>query len=190
MSDRTYQKRYKDLTIDELRSCSNNYYIVAKCDLNCKESVYPCRPSEKREYKWKGDRPRIYEFPNMDESTWTFPKGKFTTWLRTEEIKNALAHNHIVKTHEAIITFQNIEHKRKWEKLSKQVYKKHGKKCMRCGSEHKKTEIDHIKQWSTNPSLRYDIENLQVLCTDCHNWKTEQNRLGFDGDDLDFRCTQ
>ena len=44
-------------------------------------------------------------------------------------------------------------------------------------------EMDHVKQFSSNPALRYDIENLQVLCVECHRWKTQQERL----DPLDKR---
>lgn len=184
MTERTYQKRYKQVTLDELRSWSNKYYVVAKCDLNCKQAIYPCRPSKKRD---SPNSTRIYEFPNMEESTWTYPKGKFTTWLRTNEIKNALECNHIIYIHEAIITIQNIEHKRKWAKLCQQIFKQYGKKCMRCGKKQGKMEVDHIKQWASHPNLRYDIKNLQVLCVDCHKWKTEQNRLGYDGHMFDFR---
>jgi 5-methylcytosine-specific restriction endonuclease McrA len=41
--------------------------------------------------------------------------------------------------------------------------------------------IDHVKLWSKYPELRYDAENLQVLCRECHAWKEAQ------GIELNFR---
>lgn len=47
-------------------------------------------------------------------------------------------------------------------------------RCMICG-ETKKGEMqaDHINSWTKYPRLRYEIENGQTLCRECHAIKTK-----------------
>lgn len=47
------------------------------------------------------------------------------------------------------------------------VYERDNRTCQKCGKPGK--EVDHIDGSS------YDLENLQVLCGDCHNEKTKSN---------------
>lgn len=53
-------------------------------------------------------------------------------------------------------------------KIIKQVFKKYGFKCMKCGSE-EKLQIDHIK--SEYCGGKTEIDNLQVLCKFCNQSK-------------------
>lgn len=193
MSGRSYRRRWRNLTLEELKRISAESYLVAKCDIETTSQLYPCRPSEIRVRKWKSDPPgmkRTHEYPNMDESTWKYPIGLFTTWLRTSEIRELLDDGKIIKAHEAIITFPNAEHKAKWDKLRKEAFTFYGEHCMRCGDSKKTLEIDHVKKWSSHPASRYDITNLQVLCVECHRWKTEQENKDVPSQDIDFRSEQ
>ena len=123
------------------------------------------------------------EFPCRCESKCTYPTGRFVTWLRTDEIRLALNHGHLVKCHDVLISITNIEHKQVWQKLRNKVFKRYGRACMRCGMTGA-MDVDHIKPWSKFPEQRYDLENLQVLCVACHAWKGTQET------EMDFRGTR
>lgn len=129
--------------------------------------------------------------PNNDESTWTYPTGRFTTWLRTAEIKKALENDHIKKVYFCQYTDkpakEEREQRNQWSRTRREFLNEYGKKCMRCGTEKGAIHVDHIQQWAHNLEGAYDLENLQVLCEECHIWKTKQERLGISADALNFR---
>lgn len=59
-----------------------------------------------------------------------------------------------------------------WQcKYKNYLLKRDGKKCNQCDST-QNLEIDHIKPVSQFPELAMDLENLQILCSKCHNEKT------------------
>lgn len=192
MSERTKRTRYRNVTIEEAERLLNDYYLVAKCDIRTSVPSIPLRPSLVRTKVWKSDVPgrkRVSEHPNMDESTWEYPIGKFTTWVRTSELKGLLEKGDVDKIHEAIITFPGTDNKSKWDRLRRRVLETYGERCMRCGEKDIALEIDHIQKWTHRPDLRYDIDNLQVLCTLCHRWKTEQEEHGTSVNRLDFKSS-
>ncbi len=50
-----------------------------------------------------------------------------------------------------------------------QIYKRDKFKCQMPGCNKKtKLQAHHIRKWSTNASLRYDIDNGITLCSQCH----------------------
>jgi 5-methylcytosine-specific restriction endonuclease McrA len=104
-------------------------------------------------------------------------------WLTTAEIKDALTGDLIVKCHQVSIAVVNVEHKARWQKLRKQIFQRYGRRCMRCGCSDAddRLELDHIKSWKEYRLLRYDPENLQVLCQFCNLWKKRV------GNEKDFR---
>ena len=107
---RRYQLRQKD-----------RFYVVAKVVVETDEPVYPCRPSEYREVSGgSGVRVR-QEFPCRDKGKSTYPTGRFTTWLLTDEIRHALAHDRLIQCHELFIAMINVEHNRLWQKLRNQI---------------------------------------------------------------------
>lgn len=59
----------------------------------------------------------------------------------------------------------------KWRKA---VFKRDNYTCVKCG---KKGNInaDHIKPFSIFPELRFDINNGQTLCIECHKVKTRKD---------------
>jgi hypothetical protein len=121
--------------------------------------------------------------PCWDKSKCTYPTGRFTTWLRTDEIRHALGHGRLIQCHEVFLTMVNVEHQRLWQKLRNEALRRYGRICMRCGRTGGQMHIDHINPWSEFPDQRYDPGNLQVLCRDCHAWKTDTDT------DTDFRPT-
>ena len=193
---RSFRRRVTAVTVEELRllfdwslpgprlyrlSRDDRFYIVAKVVVDTPEPVYPCRPSERREISRGGSVRVQQEFPSDNQSQWTYPTGRFTTWLKTEEIRDALARGRLIQCHEAFIAVINTEHARRWQSLRKKVLRLYGRTCMRCGSTSGEMHLDHVKAWAKFPDLRYDPGNLQVLCRECHAWKEAQ------GTEIDFR---
>jgi len=67
----------------------------------------------------------------------------------------------------------NIDYK--WKKLRKIVLHRYGCRCMRCGitpTLKSDVHVDHIKPKSKYPDLKYEITNLQVLCSECNIQKS------------------
>lgn len=62
----------------------------------------------------------------------------------------------------------------------KQLFKKYGYKCVKCNNTNN-LECHHIKGWAEYPESRFDIDNGQVLCLDCHsktdNYKRNNNAI-------------
>lgn len=56
-----------------------------------------------------------------------------------------------------------------WAEARKKCFERYGKKCFLCGA----TGELHCHHWqearSQNPARKYDIDNLCVLCSRCHN---------------------
>jgi len=65
-----------------------------------------------------------------------------------------------------------------WKKVRYQAILKHGRKCMCCGSTDK-VEVDHIKPISKYPSLALSLDNLQILCHDCNQGKSNIDLTDF-----------
>jgi hypothetical protein len=61
-----------------------------------------------------------------------------------------------------------------WKALRRQVVKKYGRQCMKCGhtpANPRHTNVDHIKPRKLFPWLALVFENLQVLCGRCNKKK-------------------
>ena len=70
-----------------------------------------------------------------------------------------------------------------WKAIRKMALNLHGSKCQCCGASPKTGSIinvDHIKSRKFYPELALDINNLQVLCSDCNhgkgNWDMTDHR--------------
>src|SRR5216683_2387363 len=173
---RSFRRRVSSVTVEELRRLFDWSLPGPRIyQLRPGEPLYPCRPSERREIS-KGNYREWQEFPCRDQNKWTYQTGRFTTWLRTAEMKEALSHGHLIACHEALIFVRGNEDRRRWAKLRREVFKRDGRRCMRCGSVNGEMHVDHIKPWQNFPELRYDVGNLQVLCRACHEWKGAQDR--------------
>lgn len=74
-----------------------------------------------------------------------------------------------------------------WLRLRIEAFKKLGNKCQLCGSGPEngaRLNVDHIKPRRLFPELALDIENLQILCSQCNegkgnwdftSWKKDSN---------------
>lgn len=67
-------------------------------------------------------------------------------------------------TAERQLFYSSIE----WKKARKAVYKRDNRMCQRCGSKGN-IHIHHIVSFA-NEKLRADVNNLILLCADCHHW--------------------
>jgi 5-methylcytosine-specific restriction endonuclease McrA len=71
----------------------------------------------------------------------------------------------------------------RWKKLSRENLDRYGRVCMRChttGTDNNWIVSDHIKSIRFHWRLRFNPDNLQVLCLGCNRWKGSWN-------DTDFR---
>ena len=66
---------------------------------------------------------------------------------------------------------------RAWKILRYQALEKYGARCQCCGAtaaDGVQLHVDHIKPRSKFPHLALDLDNLQVLCSDCNTGKINQ----------------
>lgn len=74
-------------------------------------------------------------------------------------------------------TMKDFYSSRAWKILRYQAFERHGNKCQCCGispSLGAVLHVDHIKPKSTHPHLALDLNNLQILCSDCNMGKINQ----------------
>lgn len=64
---------------------------------------------------------------------------------------------------------------RVWRKA---VFERDGYKCVLCGVNDHDLHVDHIKPFSTFPSLRFEVSNGRTLCQPCHRACGAITRLG------------
>lgn len=59
---------------------------------------------------------------------------------------------------------------RMWPRLRMDALKRYGARCHCCGAgpQDERLDVDHIKPRNLFPSLELNIENLQILCRQCH----------------------
>lgn len=58
---------------------------------------------------------------------------------------------------------------RKWKDACSAVYKRDEAQCQRCGIKNESLHVHHVVGFE-NKKLRADIDNLILLCADCHHW--------------------
>jgi len=68
----------------------------------------------------------------------------------------------------------NFYTSREWKSLRYKFLRKYESKCMLCLSREKSLHVDHIKPRSKYPKLELDINNLQILCSDCNMGKSNK----------------
>lgn len=59
-----------------------------------------------------------------------------------------------------------------WKRLRKKVMEYYGCGCMRCGMRNTKNHVDHIYPRSKYPELELEFCNMQILCKDCNELKS------------------
>lgn len=65
-----------------------------------------------------------------------------------------------------------------WKKLRFEVLKYYGAKCMLCGAENR-IVVDHIYPRKKFPHLEMEFSNMQVLCQDCNQGKSNDDYTDF-----------
>ena len=92
-----------------------------------------------------------------------FLKVKGVEFKKTKTLQNSgteLAKNTELKK-------QNDKAKEKWEQVRNLVLERDGGKCVICGKP--ATHVHHIHLRSKRKDLLYEINNLVLLCSKCHN---------------------
>lgn len=64
----------------------------------------------------------------------------------------------------------------RWKRLAAIVRNAAHGLCQRCGQPptRKSLEVHHKKPRKTHPELAYDLDNLEALCTRCHNAESDR----------------
>lgn len=73
---------------------------------------------------------------------------------------------------------QSLYASQQWKKVVSEVYERDEAKCQDCGRlKNKEGEfhVHHIKSFAEHPALRTEIDNLILLCRECH---VERHRGG------------
>lgn len=131
------------------------------------------------------------EYPEGKNAIQGYPSGRFLTWLYTHEIREALKDKCIEEVFDYFVTDRiDKKYRSAWRLTRKKALEHYGRKCLRCGAANQKMVIDHILPMSVGGTD--DLQNLQVLCKECHHWKTRKEQEGgysvfLDYDNLDFR---
>lgn len=71
---------------------------------------------------------------------------------------------------------RNIIGTERWKRVRREVMKRDGFKCVLCGAAGR-LECDHIKPVRKG-GAEYDMDNLQMLCKECHARKTRAEIFG------------
>lgn len=69
----------------------------------------------------------------------------------------------------------------KWKQLRLRAFEVHGTKCQCCGRCPPEIilDVDHIKPRSKFPELALDLQNLQILCRECNQGKSDITHVDF-----------
>src|SRR4051812_36653407 len=64
-----------------------------------------------------------------------------------------------------------------WRKLRREVIARYGRVCMCCGviTKGRNTHVDHIQPRSKRRDLELDFSNLQLLCKNCNDSKSDKH---------------
>ena len=71
-----------------------------------------------------------------------------------------------------------------WKRLRIQAFEKYGSFCSCCGAKPTdgvRLNVDHIKPRRLFPELALNLDNLQILCSDCNSGKGNCNMTKFSG---------
>lgn len=74
---------------------------------------------------------------------------------------------------------QGFYHKSAWRRLRKQALQRDNylcRECLRRGKITQATEVHHIMDLETFPSLALELSNLESLCWDCHEQTKHHKR--------------
>lgn len=81
-----------------------------------------------------------------------------------------------------------------WLQLRRLVLETYGYKCMKCDAVDTVMQVDHIKPRSKHPELSLTFKNLQVLCIDCNQEKSNLHATDYRSDsiarDLELRIAR
>lgn len=69
------------------------------------------------------------------------------------------------------------ERQRFRQELQRQVLERDNYTCQICEQYSGSLQVDHIKKWADDESLRFDIDNCRTLCMGCHYYVTFKRKL-------------
>lgn len=122
------------------------------------ESV--AKRSGDKSYLWRGGRPKCADCKT--ELQFTYAQ------KRCRECHTKFAVKENSANWRGGITSENkLERIRFSKTIAKEVYRRDGYKCQKCGSK-KNLQVDHIQRWSEYVEGRFLMDNCRTLCMRCH----------------------
>lgn len=76
-----------------------------------------------------------------------------------------------------ITSSDRLERMRFRSLLQKKIFERDGYTCQTCFRIGGYLQVDHIKEWSKYPELRFDEANCRTLCMPCHYFVTFKKKL-------------
>lgn len=74
---------------------------------------------------------------------------------------------------------QNKQHLAIYKEWRESVFNKDNYTCRTCRKRGGILHADHIKMWALYPKLRFEIDNGQTLCKECHQLKTKEDFINY-----------
>lgn len=120
------------------------------------------RTGFKKGHKFFGDLSKLNYFQKGDKSFWSGKK----LYNKTKE---KLSKSHMGK----LVREKNPNWKGGISFLKRNALERDNFTCQKCGlKDYDILVIDHIKQKSLYPELKFNLDNLMTLCPNCHARKT------------------
>lgn len=98
-------------------------------------------------------------------------------WARSHNTRYQQKYNHITRNRNNVKSQQyKFYHTKTWVDLRRQVLNRDHFVCQYCGKPNAKT-VDHIVPIEYDAKLKADVNNLAVICLNCHRLKTDWEQI-------------
>ena len=148
----------------EFKTCLSN--VKRGRGIWCSKS---CRPA------WNKGVPNTWYNPKGLEIGWKhqvrFKKGQIAAMKGKPNLK-IRGENHYNWKGGITPINKKLRESIEYEEWRKKVFERDLYTCQKCGEIGGRLEADHIKPWALYSELRFELNNGQTLCKECHNVKT------------------
>lgn len=114
--------------------------------------------------------------------SWLHKKNGVGKWMlgrkMLEEIKKKMSTSHLRRWRGIPRLGKRYKHQnnnRNYKNWREKVFERDGYMCQGCKQFGGYLQAHHIKGWTEYPELRYEINNGQTLCGNCHNFTKKSN---------------
>lgn len=157
-------------------SCQNNFYVdpylknVAKfCSKKCNGQYKSLHLIGEKAPRWEGGLPNCLKCNKKLSNR----RLKNNLCHQCFGIKNSGPNNPRWIQDRNMLKREDLRGDALYKRWRREVQNRDGNRCVDCGEIKKgEMEINHIFGWTAYPRLRYEVENGETLCKQCHRVKT------------------